>query len=242
MRTGIKPTVRIYDASPVVASFAHQLRQRGFKITRDMDLVSNTAGDLVDLCHFDVGSNKELGQTQLVTRIPQIAIVPLARKDAELEAAALRQGFSDVFYAHASAQVIEARLLAIRRRAETAARRSEQYLPEFYIWDRYVPLSPSQLRVLICLFRRRGCPVSRETLALHADQSSDLSLPSSVNCLVKRIRKKFAQAGVTKDLISARYGFGYTLDEDCQRLGLICRKPPTNGGNLDADYCRWHSP
>ena len=236
MSSNPKPIIRVFETTPTIASFAHQLRERGFKITYDLDQISNNDGAVIELCHFDVGTSQQSVSVEFDPRVPQIAIVPFARKSADLEVAALRQGYSDVFYAFASARVLEARLLAIRRRMEVVARQSKEVLPDFYIWDRYVPLSPSQLRVLMCLYRRKGCPVSRETLALHADQLSEMSLESSVNCIIKRIRKKLAEAGAVKDLISSRYGFGYKLDEDCEMLGLVCRKPTTDKGCLDARY------
>lgn len=151
----------------------------------------------------------------------------LAEYDEVSELLALRAGFSDVLHPQMSERILTERIMAAwnRRKALSALPMHDslsQSSPRrpfeldlinrvFTIEGRAVALSKTEVQLLQVLGSNLHRPVSREEI--HEAVSGDSYYDSRVvDSHIKRLRKKFGDAGISQNIIKTIYGLGYRID------------------------------
>lgn len=150
----------------------------------------------------------------------------LAEYDEVSELLALRAGFADVLHPGMSARILSERIMAAWNRSRGPGTRTEAESPSqteqtrpfeldlvnrvFAIEGRRVSLSKMEVQLLQVLSTNYHRPVSREEI--HATISANSRYDSrTIDSHIKRLRRKFVDAGVSQDIIKTIYGLGYRI-------------------------------
>jgi len=225
------------DDRNILTSVSIALQAEGF-ITRLYTDGENALKALTenppDLCVFDIKMPRMDG-LELLRRLREKSNVPvifLTSKDDELdEALGLAMGADDYIAKPFSQRLLIARIRAILRRTELAARveGDDAAPPELLVRGRLemdparhrvtwngdeVTLTVTEFLILESLARRPGVVKSRDQL-MDAAYQEDLYVDDrTIDSHIKRIRRKFREADGGFDAIDTLYGRGYRFTEE----------------------------
>jgi two-component system, OmpR family, response regulator ChvI len=187
-----------------------------------------------DLCVFDIKMPRMDG-LELLRRLRERSNVPvifLTSKDDELdEALGLAMGADDYIAKPFSQRLLIARIRAILRRTELAARPpSEDDEPaellergrlemdparHRVLWaGKEVTLTVTEFMILEALARRPGVVKTRDQLMDAAYQEDMYVDDRTIDSHIKRLRRKFRQVDGEFDAIDTLYGRGYRFTEE----------------------------
>jgi two-component system, OmpR family, response regulator TctD len=214
----------VEDESELATWLARALAQSGFVVDW-INAAGLVAGALnqtrYDALVLDLGLPDRNGHTVLAelrradVRLP---ILILTARDSLIEkVSTLNEGADDFLAKPFEVSELEARLLALIRRARGADRPRFACGPlvydaggrQFLLRDELLALSPREHAVLRTLIQRSGEPLSkREILERVFSDEQDVH-PEAIEVLVHRLRKRLETTGVR--IVTVR-GLGYALE------------------------------
>ncbi|MEK8087890.1 response regulator [Aquabacterium sp. A3] len=163
-----------------------------------------------------------LGGRQLLQRLRardrRLPVLILTARDSLAERVqVLNQGADDFLAKPFALEELEARLMALVRRARGAdnprlACGGLQYdtdSKQFTLADQLLHLSPREHAVLRALIQRAGEPMSKAQIIARVFSDQDDVLPDVIEVLVHRLRKRLEGSGL---LIVTYRGLGYALE------------------------------
>lgn len=154
-------------------------------------------------------------------------ILYLFEYDEVAELVGLRTGACDVLHANMSANVIAERIMVVQRRHSSnrggpvnfrEGPIEEPSTPffvdvdnnEFWINDRKIEFTTTEIKIVEALVARRGGVVTREELIALLENLFGGSVNArSVDSHIKRIRKRIYSEGLKEQFIKTVYGLGY---------------------------------
>jgi two-component system OmpR family response regulator len=223
----------VEDDRTLCQNYADLLRRQGYEVHSYADRPTALAAfktRLPELAVVDVGLGDEVdGGFDLIRELRALSatlpILLLTARDSEFDTVAgLRLGADDYLTKDISLPHLLARIAALFRRVDAAARAvPREELVERgalrldtervrAIWQgRPLELTVTEFWIVHALARRPGHVKSREQLMGEAQMVVD---DSTVTSHVKRIRKKFAAIDPGFDRIESVYGMGYRWNEE----------------------------
>jgi two-component system response regulator TctD len=150
-------------------------------------------------------------------RLPVLILT--ARDSLSERVNSLNEGADDFLAKPFALAELEARLTALVRRARGIEHPRLACGPlafdtvtrQFVLGREALVLSPREQSLLRCLLQRSGEPLSRQQIIDRVFSDEDAVLPTAVDVLVHRVRKRLEHSGVR---IATYRGLGYVLEED----------------------------
>jgi DNA-binding response OmpR family regulator len=224
------------DEEHLRATVSKALRREGFRTSLYADGAQawkELSGSLPDLLILDIIMPRMDG-LEVCRRVravsPDLPVMFLTSRDEEFDRVlGLELGADDYLCKPFSLRELVARVKVLLRRAgvrpggrEPAAGDSltagpltldaRRFTAE---WDgQPVRLTVTEFRILASLVRQPGFVRSREQLLADAFPQDSYMSDRTVDCHIKRIRKKMAEAGPGFDRIETLYGLGYRWREE----------------------------
>jgi DNA-binding response OmpR family regulator len=244
-----KATIMNASANPTASTQAESLKklhsavaQCGFDVelfdpTCDMDFLSViraakfsvlVSSDYQEICSAARYFDQDGAKTS--------AVIYLTQYDEVAELLGLRLGAYDVVHDNMSARVICERITAARNFHKKIAQISvshddkndEAAVPDvlfdlrnqqFRFRGEIIALTRVETKIIELLWQNRECLVSRDELAEAVFPHKTTIKERIIDSHIKRIRYKFADAGISKHLITSVYGGGYKMicQDDLER-------------------------
>jgi two-component system response regulator TctD len=214
----------VEDEAELATWLARALAQSGFVVdwVNEARLVAGAlAQTRYDALVLDLGLPDRDGHAVLADlrradlRLP---ILILTARDSLIErVSTLNEGADDFLAKPFEVPELEARLLALIRRARGADRPRFACGPlaydagsrQFMLRDEPLPLSPREHAVLRALIQRSGEPLSKREIMERVFSDEQDVQPEAIEVLVHRLRKRIESTGVR--IVTLR-GLGYVLE------------------------------
>jgi two-component system response regulator TctD len=151
-------------------------------------------------------------------RVPIPILVLTARSGLSERVSTLQQGADDFLAKPFAIEELEARLLALVRRArgmaapafECGALAYDPATRTFRLDKQVMKLSPREHALLLALIQKSGEPVPKQDLLLRVFSDDEDVQPDAIEVLVYRLRKRLAGSSVE---IATLRGLGYCLEQ-----------------------------
>lgn len=215
----------IEDERPLAQWLCKALGQSGYRVDwlDDGALAQRSLADHdYDVLVLDLGLPSRSGHDVLQElraadrRVPVLVLT--ARDSLAEKVLTLNEGADDFLAKPFELSELEARLLALIRRSRGVDHPRLRCGPlgfdavsrQFTLNGDRLVLPKREYALLQCLLQRSGEPVSRQQVVDRVFSDDDDILPSAVDVLVHRLRKRLENAGIR---IATYRGLGYVLEE-----------------------------
>ncbi|MBO0452022.1 helix-turn-helix domain-containing protein [Candidatus Enterococcus murrayae] len=203
--------------------FEERLRQLGHEVFTTKELIDrclleNMNHSFIQVFHYIILSetiaNAEV--KELVLSLSKYKIPIFRKSDEPIEEDQLKEwkklGITDWIEAHPSIEELREKLSSYKTRNE----RKIVFLPrsDEKIALSNIPLSGSELKLFLILYRQQNQTISREEISQKMwNRSKNNSTMSQLSVMIKHLKDKLASRNISGPIIETCWGRGYRLDE-----------------------------